>query len=201
MADGMIAEFSRPIPLEEIGEEARRRIEADERERAALAERMKLPAIHELRADLRVAPGRDGGFLVRGIFFAVVEQECVRTLEPFVSRLEERVERLFVPADSVSARKLRDAAGVVELEANADDAPDVIEGGEIDLGELVAESLALALDPWPKKPGTEFVDYSTDGGGARTDEEEGDAAARGARNPFSVLQRLRGGGEGSEGNG
>ncbi len=201
MAEGVIAEFSRPISLEEIGEGARRRIEADERERAALAERMKLPAIHELRADLRVAPGRDGGFLVRGNFFAVVEQECVRTLEPFVSQLEERVERLFVPADSVSARKPGSAPTVIELEANADDAPDIIEGEEIDLGELVAESLALALDPWPKKPGTEFMDYSTDGGGARTDEEGRGAATQGARNPFSVLQRLRGGGDEGGGNG
>ncbi|MGH6874431.1 MAG: DUF177 domain-containing protein, partial [Aestuariivirgaceae bacterium] len=34
--------------------------------------------------------------------------------------------------------------------------PGLISGSSIDLGELVAESLGLALDSYPRKPGVEF---------------------------------------------
>ena len=50
--------------------------------------------------------------------------------------------------------------------------------GRIDLGALTAESLALALDPYPKKPGVEFEPPAVDG----TSEGE---------SPFAVLSRLR----------
>ena len=38
-----------------------------------------------------------------------------------------------------------------------DDAPDPIEDGRIDLGQYAIEQLALTLDPFPRKPGAEFV--------------------------------------------
>ena len=45
-----------------------------------------------------------------------------------------------------------------EIEVSLDDnAPDVIEDGRIDLGQYAVEQLALALDPFPRKPGAEFV--------------------------------------------
>ena len=33
----------------------------------------------------------------------------------------------------------------------------MLEDGEIDLGQYVVEHLALELDPFPRKPGAEFV--------------------------------------------
>ena len=38
-----------------------------------------------------------------------------------------------------------------------EDPPDPIVDGKVDLGALAAEFLALALDPYPRKPGAEFA--------------------------------------------
>jgi uncharacterized metal-binding protein YceD (DUF177 family) len=40
----------------------------------------------------------------------------------------------------------------VELDAEAADAPEPVTSGWIDLGELAAEQLGLAIDPYPRKP-------------------------------------------------
>jgi hypothetical protein len=59
-------------------------------------------------------------------------------------------------------RALRNAAnnlegrGGLELPSDEEDA-DLIEDGKIDLGQYAVEQLALSLDPFPRKPGAEFV--------------------------------------------
>ena len=183
------AEFSRIVTPEDIGEGLERTISARPAELEALARRMKLPAIRSLSADLRVKPEGRGGYRVRGRLTAEVEQECVRTLDIFPATVKAEIDRLFVPADSPAARALQ-AAGVTELDTDAPDAPDIIAEEGIDLGELVSETLALSLDPWPKKPGTDFLDME-----ARAPETPEERAAEERtmeeRNPFSVLKNLK----------
>ena len=43
-----------------------------------------------------------------------------------------------------------------EIRFDAEDEPDPLIDGRIDLGELAAEFVALGLDPYPRKPGVEF---------------------------------------------
>ena len=173
-------EFSRPVAVEDIGGGVRRRIAAEPKELRALARRMKLPEVLALQADLSVQPQGAGSYLVTGRMRARVAQECVRTLDVFEDDVQAEVERLFVPADSPAARALEEGP-VLELDMEAPDAPDVIRDGVIDLGELVAETLALSLDPWPHKPGTDYVDMEA--GAPEAEEAE--------RNPFAALKGLR----------
>ena len=56
--------------------------------------------------------------------------------------------------------------------------PDEIVNGQIDLGALTAEFLALGLDPYPRKPGVDF-NY-------RDPADEKDS-------PFAALSKLKGG--------
>ncbi len=183
------AEFSRIVTPEDIGEGLERTISARPAELEALARRMKLPSIRSLSAALRVRPEGRGGYRVRGRLNAEVDQECVRTLEIFPATVTAEVDRLFVPADSPAARALS-ATGVTELDADAPDAPDIIAEEGIDLGELVSETLALSLDPWPKKPGTDYVDMEARA--PETPEERAaEERAREERNPFSVLKNLK----------
>ena len=181
------AEFSRIVTAEEIGPGMERTIAARPPELKALARRMKLPTIRSLVAQLAVTPEGAGGYRVRGHMRAEVEQECVRTLDIFPAEVQAEVDRLFVPAHSPAARALT-ATPVMELDADAPDAPDILAEEGIDLGELVSETLALSLDPWPKKPGTDFVDMEA---GAPDDDEAGKEAAEDAQNPFAVLKNLR----------
>ncbi len=183
------AEFSRIVTPEDIGEGLERTISARPAELAALARRMKLPAIRALSADLRVRPEGRGGYRVRGRLTAEVEQECVRTLDIFPATVRAEVDRLFVPADSAAARAL-EASGAVELDAEAPDAPDILPEEGIDLGELVSEILALSLDPWPKKPGTDFVDMEA-GAPETAGEKKAEEEAAEGNNPFSVLRNLK----------
>lgn len=143
----MTPEFSRPQRLDTIGErEQSLTIEAEAGERAALAARFGLIAVDVLSAELAVRR-EASGIVVRGRVRGHVRQACVVTDAPIESEIDEPLALRFVDGASSEAEE-------VELDADQlDTIP--IEGGAIDLGEAVAETMALALDPFPRAPGAE----------------------------------------------
>lgn len=144
----MTPEWSRPERLDTIGEGQRIvEISADEGERQALARRFRLAAVERLSARLAVRRTA-AGILVEGRVQAAVVQACTVTGEPISSTIDEPVSLRFVePATSEEEQ---------ELSADAIDTVD-IEGGAIDLGEAAAETMALAIDPFPRGPGAAAV--------------------------------------------
>ena len=171
----MTPEFSRLIAVDRVPPEGlTEHILATEGERQALTERFGLIAIRDLSALLLLEPWRRGGIKVTGRFVAVVEQTCVVTLEPFEQTIEEDINSYFAGRNAPGPTPV--VSAVESLEA---DEPDVISGGSVDLGELVAESLGLALDPYPRKPGVEFMSSTT---------ESEEYAPRG---PFAALKSLK----------
>jgi uncharacterized metal-binding protein YceD (DUF177 family) len=148
----MSPEFSRLIAVDRIPlEGASEHIAASEQEREAVAARFGVVAVHALSAQIQLESWRRGGIKVSGHFDARVEQTCVVTLEPFEEVLREDITRYFAGQNVPGP-----AAVTHSVESLEQDEPDVISGASIDLGELVAESLGLALDPYPRKPGAEF---------------------------------------------
>lgn len=141
----MTPEFSRTERVDTIGERARDvRIEATAAECAALAERFGLIAVEALAAELTLRR-EAAGITARGQVRALVQQACVVTGEPVETRIDEAVALRFV-ADQDETEE--------EIELDADDLDTIaIEGGAIDLGEAAAETMALALDPFPRAPG------------------------------------------------
>ncbi len=139
----MTPEWSRPERLDAIAHDERIvTIEADEAERAAVARRFDLVAIDRLSAQLTMR--RDvAGILVTGRVTAAVVQACSVTAE-----------RLAVAVDEpVLVRFVEPVAGEEEVELSADVLDTIeIEGGAIDLGEAAAQTMALALDPFPRGP-------------------------------------------------
>lgn len=87
-------------------------------------------------------------YAVTGTVRARLTQISVVSLEPFESDLIEPVDLTF--SDDASD----DHAATHDPEA---DPPDPIVNGQIDLGAITAEFLALALDPYPRKAGEVFV--------------------------------------------
>jgi uncharacterized metal-binding protein YceD (DUF177 family) len=164
-------ELSRPIDVARIPQTGCDEVvTADPEERACVARRLGLPAIHRLTADLALSRWRGEGAKVMGTIAAEVEQICVVTLEPFRTGITETVERYFLPDGGTAT----DDADV-----------DVLEGGVIDLGEVVVESLTLAIDPYPRKPGAVFEDRGDPGEPDESDEKHG--------SPFAALSALRSG--------
>lgn len=174
-----MTEFSRMLTLDEIGAGIERRIEANPAERAALADRFDLRALDRLEAVLTAAPA-PGGVRVTGRVRAAVVQACVTSGEDVPATLDEPLELLFL--HDVDGR-----AEEVELHAaDCDVLP--LEGRSIDLGEAAAQTLGLALDPYPR------ADAATLEAVRRRLLSEEEAAAReaaekAASNPFSVLKR------------
>ena len=160
------------VPVERLpGQGVEVTVEANEAERAALAEDFGVPGVKALSGRFRVkALAGGGGVKVTGRIRAEVTQVCVVTLEPFDSVLEEEVDVDFVPAGDPRRRP----EPVREDEEH--DPPDEIVDGRIDLGALTAEFLSLGLDPYPRKPG---VDFSYEAGPA-------------PESPFAALAKLKG---------
>ncbi|MEO3474261.1 YceD family protein [Roseomonas sp. CAU 1739] len=169
----MTPEFSRPVALARIPPEGRQeRLRATPSECAALALRFGIPAVNRFAAELVLKPEPGGGVAITGRILAEVVQDCVVTLEPVVQQVEEAVHlRILGPG-----------------EAHSDDpeAPDDVDaaGGVADLGEALAEQLALALDPYPRAPGAVLPEEVAG--------EEPEASPEPPASPFAGLAALRG---------
>ncbi len=144
----MTPEFSRPLRLDQIGAgDNKLSIDADEAERAALARRFELVSLDSLHADYAVR--RDAvGVLATGRLTGQVVQACVATAAPVPATIDEPFTLRFLPEPG------DDAPEEVELD-EADCDTMFYTGSAIDLGEAAAETLALALDPFPRAPGAE----------------------------------------------
>lgn len=140
--------FSEVVRVNEIGAGIERHLVPDDDARKRIIKALDLASLSAFEADLKIAPGRVGWTLT-GRVTATLEQVCGITLDPLPVVIDERFS-----VDLVEAAEPEPDEIEVALD---DDAPDVIEDGRIDLGQYAVEQLALRLDPFPRKPGAEFV--------------------------------------------
>lgn len=175
-------EWQHPVHVADFEKTGSVKIEAGEAERAALATRFVIPAVKSLKADLTITP-EAGRFHVYGDLSADVTYRCIRTDVLFDETVESPVEGWFMDKEGTlsfaKARKKRaDEEGDQPNFMEESDDPEPLENGQIDLGELAAQTLALALDLYPVSPDAP---------------EPADDAAEPARvdNPFAVLGQLR----------
>lgn len=124
-------------------------------ERAALAERLGLASVDALNVTLHAVTFR-GGIRVTGRLTGRVTQPSVVTLEPVGQSIDEPIDRIFLPGGEKPFAGPAGAEVFVDLEG--DDIPDHFEGNEADLTELVVETLALAVDLYPRREGESLDD-------------------------------------------
>lgn len=162
-------EFSRPLQVDRVPKlGSTEKLAAEPEELKALARRFRIPALHALTAEIRATPWRGGGMKLEGHVTADMEQVSVISLEAFRETVSVPLARYFLPPGAVVDNEQEDDA-------------DPIENGWIDLGEVVAETLALDLEPYPRRPGEAFPGHV---------EDDGDGAK--APNPFAVLAAKKG---------
>jgi hypothetical protein len=146
-------EFSRPIAADRVGRGGLTvSIEAAEPERRALARRFGLIALDSLVATCRLRSVAGGMIELQAHFTAKVAQECVVTLDPVAATVEGSVEQRYALDPAV----LRSLAPGGDIDLEADDPPEALADGAIDLGEAVVQQLAVTLDPYPRAPGARF---------------------------------------------
>ena len=139
-------EFSRPIRADQIARHAQGvTITADAGEREALARRFNLLALDRLEADYALNE-ENGAIVARGRVRAELTQPCVATGAAVPEKIDTDFMLRFV-------EESREAAEGDELEIDSEDC-DVIgyDGQMIDMGEAVAETMALAMTPFPRSP-------------------------------------------------
>ena len=146
------------------------RVEADEAERAALARRFALVSIERLQAELSlVAAGAE--VTATGRLQAAIVQSCAISGADLPVTIDEELRLVFVPEQTIVAE---------ELELQEDDLDQLFyTGTSFDVGEAVAQSLALAIDPYACGPEADRV------------REEAGLNAPAAAGPFAALAALQ----------
>ena len=146
-------ELSRLTALDRIGAQgALVDVEATGAELQAIAQRLDVPSVRQLGCTFRVR--RIGPSLIeaQGTLRGVVDQVCVISLETFTHELQDAFTVHFVPSGTEDDDAEPDAVDQIPYEGSA-----------IDLGEATVEQLALALDPYPRKPGAILSEAAQDG--------------------------------------
>lgn len=144
MSEFAKTEFARPFDVRQLDHRAVKLV-ADEGERAALAKRFDIVRIDRLEAEIVLT--RAGEVLnAVGTLEADIVQSCAVSAEDLPVTIREPLAFRFVP-DSASYAPDEE----VELEAgDLDEIP--YSGTIVDLGEAVAQSVALAIDPFLTGP-------------------------------------------------
>jgi uncharacterized metal-binding protein YceD (DUF177 family) len=174
-------EFSRPVDIESLSEAAETvlDIHADAEERANLARRFGLVRLDSLAATVSLERNAAGDVSLAGRLKAEVVQTCVVTLEPVRATIEARLTRIFSPA-AESGVETRDE---IFLAPEGDEPPEPLAGGYVDVGEVVAETLGLEIDPFPRSPGAVFTSA------AAAPSEAGNNLEKSG--PFAALAKLK----------
>lgn len=156
-------------------------LEANAQQCTALAIRFDLPAIYSLKANITM---QADPIQMRGKMTAKIDQICVATSETIGCIIEEDIFIKFLETPDID---LND--GEVELE---DDDCDTIfhNGREIDIGEAIAQSLYLAIDPFPR---IKNADKLLAKAGVISEEEMAAKLAQEKQdnNPFAALSKLK----------
>jgi uncharacterized metal-binding protein YceD (DUF177 family) len=144
----------------------------DDAAREVRARHAGVLAVPKLVERLQVRPQGRAGASVDGTLEAVVRQNCVVTLEPFDNPVAETVSLRFAPPEFLP----EDESAVVEV--GGEDPPEPLVDGKLDLASVIAEFLALSVDPYPRRPGAVFA-------------SSGDEAEAKKASAFAALAKLK----------
>ncbi len=154
--------LSRPVKVDEIKLRGTPfSLKAEAHEKAGIATMLGLPSVESLEA--RYMLSRSGERVkLEGTIEAAFHQTCTVSLDDFPVALDVPLKLDFAPQEPAEPRRraAADDAGEIDIEVrlNEDDPPEPIADGVIDLGAVTLEFLALALDPYPRKPGAVFAE-------------------------------------------
>lgn len=157
---------------------------ADSTTLSALAERLSVEAVADLQYEALLTPISGGCLLASGKVQGRVQQICGVTLEPMWTQIDLPFTLEFHPTESLDDGA--DAEGDFDSDIDSD-VPEIMQNGQADIGEAVAQLFAMEVPPYPRKPDAEFAGY-----GQTADEIEAEDKAA---SPFAALAALKGDGD------
>jgi uncharacterized metal-binding protein YceD (DUF177 family) len=146
--------------------------------RAAIARQLDLPGVKKLRFTGEISPSGARGWTLTAKLGATVVQPCVVTLDPVTTRIDEPVERRYVPEEYFD-----DVEAGAEMEMPEDTSTEPL-GAIISAYDAMVESLLLALPLYPRSENAELREavFAEDGVAPLKDEDT---------KPFAGLSALR----------
>ncbi len=159
-------EFLRHVVIAELsaGEHEISTVTADPAECRAIGERLGILLVEGLTAELQLLRDLTGDVNMVGRIVADVVQACVVTLDPVAQHVDTQIFQRFSGRDD-------------EEEGDYEDPVEPIIEDRIEVGDVIVQNLALALDPYPRAAGAEFEEF---------DDETGRPTG-----PFAALAGLR----------
>jgi Large ribosomal RNA subunit accumulation protein YceD len=168
-------EFSRPVAITKIaGAPSTYRIAANEAERAGLARRFGLLSLDRLEAEVTLCRAA-GDIRFEAELSADLVQACVVTTEPVPAMIAEGFTLCYRPGID------EDEADRLALENPEDEIIEPLNGESVDIGEAVAQQLAVAMEPYPRAPNAAVA----------FDTGDTDDATVAQQNPFDALAAIR----------
>ncbi|MBL0848486.1 MAG: hypothetical protein EU981_00035 [Candidatus Liberibacter ctenarytainae] len=138
-------------------------VEANVHDCEKLARQWEVLSVESLYADVHLSSWKRIGIRVKGVVHARVVQTCVITLEPVLSKIEESLGCIFVPDSSKLLYPKHDSSSGSGKNIAEVRGPDILpfsDDGIIDIGSMVADTVAVAVNPYPRKEGVSFSDIS-----------------------------------------
>lgn len=148
----------------------------------ALAQFWNVLAVKSLSAHVRLSRWKRDGVKVAGTINAILEQECVISLNPVETSIDETFESHFVPENSRLARPDRQADQELVIDIESPDGPETFSGHMIDIGSVVAEFAAMNIDPYPKHADAKMDEKYLPDDNALDDKP---------KSPFAALEQIR----------
>jgi uncharacterized metal-binding protein YceD (DUF177 family) len=142
---------------------------------AALAADLAIPGLRKVSLTGTLAPVGRRDWRLTARFGATFVQDCIVTLVPVTTRVDEDLTRIY------AADVTPPGMGEVEMPDDTDTEP---LPASLDLMEVLAEALSLALPPFPRAPGVAFDGVEVTEPGAIP---LGDDGAK----PFAALAALK----------
>src|SRR5262249_33906049 len=149
------SEIERIVDLDRMGAGGTAvEIAASDSERAALARRFGFLGLPAFSARVTVDRRLGDVVVVEGRLRGKIVQACILTLDPVTQELDEAFRIVF----KRNLAEERDPESGESLLSAQSDAPEPLAGNLLDIGEIVAEQLSLAADPYPRRPGVKLED-------------------------------------------
>ena len=111
---------------------------------------VKISEVGNHSRNLRLSADEAARHALMARFTASLAQFCIATHDPVPAKLDETIHIQFIAEPTSN--------GEVELELAPEDCDTMFHDGQtIDLGEAVAQSMGLALNPYPRSPEAEKI--------------------------------------------
>lgn len=152
--EGVAAEFSVAVDLRELrGAPKRFELAASPEQCGRIAKRLGVRGVQRLEGEVSLSVSKIE-ITAKGVVRATLARQCVASLEEMTETVDETFEAVFL-REAPKAHEAQDDAADLDGEADGGDwdAPEIHESDIFDLGELLTQQLALAMAPFPRKPG------------------------------------------------